>query len=239
MKKGFCIGAIVVSLALLSMCGAVAQNYQEIRAIGTFPIGNFGRVGQTAEMFSESQLGSGSAIGAGLGYRYSFDLSMGITFIVGGDVFWNMTNSTYRRICYENYAETAPHYLNMPFSIGVGLSMPLGKSQWSFFFDVTAGVNIHYTTSTGWRNFEVQYSPALSPALSTEAAIRYKKVSLGVQVLSLGSPTMKVSSGEENFSSFPAHNQKRNMLMGNVVVSYKLSKHKKEWKPARQAVFDM
>lgn len=238
MKKSVSKIFTVLALTVMFSATAIAQNYQEIRALGLFPIGSYGRVGATEEMYKDQIIGSGAAIGAGLGYRYSFDLSMGVTFIVGGDVLWNMTNADYRRICSENNSEAAPMYFNVPLSVGVGLNYQLGRSPWSVFFDATAGLNIHYTTSTGWKNFEVQYKPVLSPALSAEVAMRCRNFSFGFLLLSLGSPTMKIASGEERFQVFHVDEQKRSMLMGNIVLSYRLAKTKKEWRPSRKTILD-
>lgn len=239
MRKIFGILALVLALAVVPTSPLQAQDYQEIRALGLFPMGNYGRVGPTADMVADGLIGSGAAIGGGLGYRYSFDLSMGITFLVGGDILWNMTNPTYRQQCADNNAEAAPHYFNMPLSVGVALSTPLGDSPWSFFFDVTAGLNIHYTTTTGWKNFEVTYNPALSAAISAELGMRWRNWALAVSMLSLGSPEITIFSGEETFSRFPVGGKNRNMLTGNVVLSYKITKHKKEWKPSRKSMLDL
>lgn len=243
------LGKIILSLAVAIVClnCAVAQNSHEIKLKGTFPIGDFDRVGETAEMAENGLIGSGAAEGAGLGYRYNFDLANGIAFFVGGDIYWNMTNARYREICKnphpkdenEPQNQTPPQYFNFPLWVGVSYRTPFGNSNyWSAYFGVGAGLNVHYTTSTGWKNFEVRYNPVFSAALTIDAGITFRQFSLGGELVSLGSPTIK-GSGEETHHKFKTLDKQRKMLMFNVVFSYKLSKHKKEWKPTRKTILDM
>ena len=229
--------ALLCLLCLVSGT-SVAQNSSEIRFLGLLPLSNYGRVEQTIEMIDNGEIASGAAIGGGLGYRYCWDLSMGISFIAGADLLWNGTSTKYRDILDANLHETAPQYFNLPIQIGVGMSSTIGDSKWAWFFDATAGLNIHYTTSTGWSNKTVSYKPAFSAALTAQGGIKYRQLSLGLTLISLGSPTMKVASGDEQLSQFPVDNLKRAMLMTGVVVSYKISKKKKEWKPSRKTILD-
>lgn len=239
MRKHFCKTILSLTLALLFISPASAQDYHEIKAKGLFPIGNFGRVGETAEMVEKGLIGSGATIGAGLGYRYHFDLSGGISLLVGGDVMWNMTDTKYRQRCYDNNKETAPQYFNIPIWVGVNYKIPLGNSnKWSAFFVASAGLNTHYTTSTGWENVEIQYKPALSPSLAIEVGFCFRNISLGFELLSLGKPTMK-GTGEETYHIFKTLDKQREMIMGNIVLSYNLSKQKKEWKPSRKSTLEM
>lgn len=256
MKKIF--GRVTSFLAAVVFVTAgnavVAQNSHEIRALGLFPMGDFGRVGQTREMVSNNQIGSGAAIGAGLGYRYSSPIATGITLLVGADFLWNNTNSDYHRLCWETKwkiesggelieverHESSPNYFNLPISIGVGVTNYFTeRKQLSWFFNATAGLNIHFTTPAGWKNFEVVYKPAFSAALTAELGVSYKKLSLAFSLMSLGSPTMRISSGEETYCQFKADGQKRSIMMSGVVLSYKISKPKKEWKPSRKTNLEM
>jgi len=239
MKKGFFNNTILSLMLLTAGIGtAMAQNYHEIKAKGLFPIGNYARVGETAEMLENEIIGSGAAIGAGLGYRYNLGITSDIILFVGGDLLWNNTCTEYRNICTQNRNETAPLYFNFPLWMGVALKAPIGNSPWSAYFDACAGVNIHYTTSTGWKNFEVRYNPAFSAALSLEVGMSFRNYSLGFELMSLGQPTMK-GSGEETYHWFKTLEKKRNMTMLNVVFTYRLNKHKKEWKLSRKSTLDI
>ena len=240
MRKGF-FGktALVAALISLGFNVSLAQNFQEIRLKGTFPFGNFDRIGETSEMLQNNEIGSGAANGISAGYRYSFELGSGILLHVGGDIMWNNTCSRYREICRNFNGQTAPTYFNFPMWVGVSLRTPLFNStRFVGYLGACAGLNVHYTTSTGWKNFEVRYKPSFSPALSLEAGVNYRKISLGVELLTLGTPTIR-GTGEETHHKFRTLEKKRSMLMANVVLSYKLSKQKREWRPARKMDFDM
>ena len=238
-RKSFCKTFAALTLLVSAIGYSVAQNYQEIRLKGTFPIGDFDRVGETAEMASENLIGSGAADGISLGYRYSFNLGGGIFFNVGGDIMWNNTSARYRKICWDYNNETAPNYFNFPAWVGVQLRTPLfGSKRFSAYFGACGGFNIHYTTSTGWKNFEVRYKPAISPGLLLETGLSYRQYSLGIELLTLGKPTIK-GVGEETHHKFKTLNKNRHMLMGNIVFSYKLVKQKREWRPARKSVLEM
>ena len=239
MKKGFFNNTILALMLIMAGIGtAMAQNYHEIKAKGLFPVSNYARVGETSEMLQNNIIGSGAAIGAGLGYRFNIEITSDIIIFAGGDVLWNNTCTEYRDICVQNRNETAPLYFNAPIWMGVALRTPIGQSDWSAYFDACAGVNIHYTTSTGWKNFEVRYNPAFSAALSLEVGMTFRNYSLGFELMSLGQPTMK-GTGEETYHWFKTLDRKRDMIMLNAVFTYRLKKHKKEWKISRKAVLEM
>ena len=239
MKNSY-FGKIFLALTLIIALGntQAQENCHEAKLKGLFPISDYGRVGETLEMEQKGLIGSGAAIGAGVGYRYSYGITSDIALMVGGDILWNNTNSTYRDICAEYNNEAAPHYFNFPILAGISLKTRIGNlTNWNAFFAACAGLNTHYTTSTGWRNFEVRYKPAFSAALSLEVGVSFRQMSLGFEIMSLGSPTMK-GSGEETHHRFKTLEKKRRMLMLNTVFSYKFQKRKTEWRPSRKTILD-
>ena len=92
MKKGFFNNTILALMLIMAGIGtAMAQNYHEIKAKGLFPVSNYARVGETSEMLQNNIIGSGAAIGAGLGYRFNIEITSDIIIFAGGDVLWNNT----------------------------------------------------------------------------------------------------------------------------------------------------
>ena len=242
------LGKIIIAITLLSVSGGYvfAQGVHEIKLKGTNPLGDFRKVSETREMENDL-IKSGAMFGAGIGYRYHFNIASGLGLTIGGDILWNMTTKEYRDICKDPNPEdplgpknqTPPQYLNFPFVVGVNYRLPLGSSNnWFAFFGAYGGLNVHYTTSTGWKNFEVRYKPVLSPCLSLEAGINYRQYSLSLELMTLGQPTI-TGTGNENFHWFHILDKNRNMLLGNIVFSYKLIKQKREWKPARKTILEL
>lgn len=247
MRSNF-FGKLIIALSIFSLCGgyAFAQGVHEIKFKGTFPFGDFKKISETKEMENDI-IKSGAAVGAGIGYRYHFNIASGLGLTIGGDILWNMTKKKYRDICKDPIPEdtippinqTPPQYLNFPFVVGVNYRLPLGSSNnWFAFFGAYGGLNVHYTTSTGWKNFEVRYKPVLSPCLSLEAGFNYRQYSLSIELMTLGQPTI-TGNGNEDFQCFHILDKKRDMLLGNIVFSYKLIKQKREWKPTRKTILEL
>ena len=209
-------------LCLLPSVAVKAQNFSrhEIRAYGSLPFGAFAKSTQTQDMVEDGVAASGAFLGAGLGYRYLWQFSWNVEFFAAADLFWNPSSPEQKDNFYNWSNETAPHYFNLPITVGMNLNQPFEKFTW--YFNVAAGININQTTTTGWADNEAKFKLGFSAAVDASLGIVLSKhYDIGLSLISLTSYTVKLKDGySDAYSINTTSGLKRNMLMGVLYIGY-------------------
>jgi len=227
------IRTLILVFALLFGCISVSKaqfnngvpgGHFSINFIGAMPMGDFsgtssssllaGIKGPSILLFGESN--GNASMGAGLGFKFDYRFSFGLSIYLSADAMWNQLNSDMRET-YDLVSKTKPNYVNFPIHLGLGYQCYFGD-VFGLYANAGAGVGLLYITPEGWSDSMTNYN--LSVAFSWQAGggiLLGEHISIGAHYYMLGNHKLEV---KDPVIFLPTRNQEMGVLAFKLGVIF-------------------